>query len=222
MFVQTRRPMLAVLSVSALAVTPAAAFAVSPTKHQRHQAKVLRAQVVKAKGKRAPGRAILRDGLRNGSQPNQKQAKRYIETLQRILHPPAPPKPVYHVVQAPVSNHTSTPQPSSTTTTNSQSPTESSQSSSSSSSSGSNSTYSTPSSGSGTPPSYVAQCESGGDYHAVNPSSGAGGKWQILPSTWAAQGGQGSPQNASPQEQDRIAGKIWNGGAGASQWSCAH
>src|SRR5262249_9542806 len=38
-------------------------------------------------------------------------------------------------------------------------------------------------------PTYIVMCESGGNYHAVNPSSGAGGAYQILPSTWAAYGG---------------------------------
>src|SRR5262249_35173370 len=33
-------------------------------------------------------------------------------------------------------------------------------------------------------PTYIVMCESGGDYGAVNPSSGAGGAYQILPSTW--------------------------------------
>src|SRR5205807_9109143 len=33
-------------------------------------------------------------------------------------------------------------------------------------------------------PSYIVQCESGGNWHAVNPSSGAGGAYQIMPSTW--------------------------------------
>ena len=36
-------------------------------------------------------------------------------------------------------------------------------------------------------------CESGGNYGAVNPSSGAGGAYQILPSTWELYGGQGEP-----------------------------
>jgi hypothetical protein len=52
--------------------------------------------------------------------------------------------------------------------------------------------------------------ESGNDYGAVNASSGAGGRYQILPSTWRANGGTGSPQNASPAEQDRIAQKIYS------------
>jgi muramidase (phage lysozyme) len=62
-------------------------------------------------------------------------------------------------------------------------------------------------------------CESGGNYSAVNPSSGAGGAYQILPSTWAAYGGTGLPQDAPPAVQDAIAAKIYAAG-GPSQWSC--
>jgi hypothetical protein len=69
-------------------------------------------------------------------------------------------------------------------------------------------------------PAYIVMCESGGNYSAVNPSSGAGGAYQILPSTWAAYGGSGLPQNAPPAEQDAIAAKIYAAG-GPSQWSCA-
>jgi septal ring factor EnvC (AmiA/AmiB activator) len=69
-------------------------------------------------------------------------------------------------------------------------------------------------------PAYIVLCESGGDYGAVNPSSGAGGAYQILPSTWDLYGGQGEPQNAPKEEQDRIAGEIWvDSGGGA--WVCA-
>ena len=50
-------------------------------------------------------------------------------------------------------------------------------------------------------------CESGGNYSALNPSSGAGGAYQVLPSTWELYGGQGEPQNAPKAEQDRIAAK---------------
>ncbi len=68
-------------------------------------------------------------------------------------------------------------------------------------------------------PSGIVQCESGGNYSAVNPSSGAGGAYQILPSTWQAYGGQGLPQDAPKAVQDRIAGEIYaHQGAGA--WSC--
>jgi septal ring factor EnvC (AmiA/AmiB activator) len=68
-------------------------------------------------------------------------------------------------------------------------------------------------------PTYIVMCESGGDYSAVNPSSGAGGAYQILPSTWELYGGQGEPQNASKAEQDRIAGEIW-ADSGTSAWVC--
>jgi peptidoglycan hydrolase CwlO-like protein len=68
-------------------------------------------------------------------------------------------------------------------------------------------------------PTYIVMCESGGNYHALNPSSGAGGAYQILPSTWAAYGGQGAPQDAPKAEQDRIAAEIWRD-SGPSAWSC--
>ena len=70
-------------------------------------------------------------------------------------------------------------------------------------------------------PTYIVMCESGGNYRALNPSSGAGGAYQILPSTWRAYGGSGLPHQASKAEQDRIAALIWAGGAGRSQWVCA-
>ncbi len=69
-------------------------------------------------------------------------------------------------------------------------------------------------------PEAIVMCESGGNFHAVNPSSGAGGAYQILPSTWAAYGGRGLPQNASPAEQSRIAAQIWRD-SGPSAWECA-
>ena len=72
-----------------------------------------------------------------------------------------------------------------------------------------------------TPPEYIKQCESGGDYGAVNSSSGAGGAWQFMPGTWRSVGGTGLPQNATPAEQDYRASILWAGGAGASHWDCA-
>lgn len=36
-------------------------------------------------------------------------------------------------------------------------------------------------------PTYITQCESGGNLHALNESgSGAGGRYQVMPSTWRA------------------------------------
>lgn len=80
-------------------------------------------------------------------------------------------------------------------------------------------------------PSYIVACESGGNYHALNPTTQAGGKYQILPSTWSAYlsrlrhyivrlaGGNAGPQNSSHLLQDKIALMIWKD-SGSSQWSC--
>lgn len=69
-------------------------------------------------------------------------------------------------------------------------------------------------------PSYIVMCESGGNYGALNPSSGAGGAYQILPSTWELYGGKGAPHEAPKAEQDRIAAEIW-ADSGGSAWVCA-
>jgi septal ring factor EnvC (AmiA/AmiB activator) len=69
-------------------------------------------------------------------------------------------------------------------------------------------------------PTYIVMCESGGNYGAINPSSGAGGAYQILPSTWDLYGGEGAPQEAPKEEQDRIAAEIW-ADSGGSAWVCA-
>ncbi|MDX6651788.1 MAG: hypothetical protein QOJ38_569 [Solirubrobacterales bacterium] len=69
-------------------------------------------------------------------------------------------------------------------------------------------------------PEAVVMCESGGNFHAVNGSSGAGGAYQIIPSTWSAYGGKGRPQDASPKEQGRIAAAIWHD-SGPGAWVCA-
>lgn len=69
-------------------------------------------------------------------------------------------------------------------------------------------------------PESIVMCESGGNWDAVNPSSGAGGAYQILPSTWELYGGEGDPEDASPAEQSEIAAQIW-ADSGASAWECA-
>jgi septal ring factor EnvC (AmiA/AmiB activator) len=69
-------------------------------------------------------------------------------------------------------------------------------------------------------PTYIVMCESGGNYSALNPSSGAGGAYQILPSTWELYGGKGAPHEASKAEQDRIAAEIW-ADSGGGAWVCA-
>jgi septal ring factor EnvC (AmiA/AmiB activator) len=69
-------------------------------------------------------------------------------------------------------------------------------------------------------PEAIVMCESGGNFDAVNPSSGAGGAYQILPSTWDLYGGSGNPEDASPDEQHDIASQIW-ADSGGSAWVCA-
>jgi hypothetical protein len=68
-------------------------------------------------------------------------------------------------------------------------------------------------------PCYIPACESHYNFHAVNPSSGAGGFYQFLPSTWQALGGRGLPQYAPPIEQHRLAAKYY-AMSGGSPWVC--
>jgi septal ring factor EnvC (AmiA/AmiB activator) len=70
-------------------------------------------------------------------------------------------------------------------------------------------------------PAAVVMCESGGQNLPPN-SAGASGYYQILPSTWTGEGGTGPAAYLAPKsEQDAIAAKLWNNGAGASNWVCA-
>ena len=64
----------------------------------------------------------------------------------------------------------------------------------------------------------VIAAESGGNPSAVNPSSGAGGLYQFLPSTWAALGHSGLPQNASVAEQNQAFQQEY-AQSGTSAWS---
>jgi hypothetical protein len=70
-------------------------------------------------------------------------------------------------------------------------------------------------------PYAIVLCESGGQNVPPN-SAGASGYYQIIPSTWRLFGGTGpAAYLASKAEQDAVASRIWNGGAGASNWVCA-
>jgi resuscitation-promoting factor RpfC len=64
----------------------------------------------------------------------------------------------------------------------------------------------------------VIAAESGGNASAVNPVSGAGGLYQFLPSTWAALGHSGLPQNASVAEQNQAFQQQY-AQSGGSAWS---
>lgn len=143
--------------------------------------------VAKRFGARTPGRNIVRDGLRNGHRASRAHIRRSLAVLRRMLRP-TPPRRV-RVVRRPVAF---TP-----VVTHARAP--------------------TPAADPAGLPDCTWRPESGGDWHALNASSGAGGRYQIIPSTWAAYGGHGSPQNASPAEQTAVAKRVY-AGQGAGAW----
>jgi peptidoglycan hydrolase CwlO-like protein len=67
----------------------------------------------------------------------------------------------------------------------------------------------------------IVQCESGGTNTPPNYAT-ASGYYQMLDSTWRGLGGS-TPHayQASKAEQDRLAARLWAGGAGARNWVCA-
>ena len=70
-------------------------------------------------------------------------------------------------------------------------------------------------------PKAIVMCESGGNYGALNPSSGAGGAYQMLPETYKGLGGKyKAPHLAPKSEQDRLAAKLWADGQGRGNWEC--
>jgi resuscitation-promoting factor RpfC len=74
---------------------------------------------------------------------------------------------------------------------------------------------------SGAPGSFqacVIQAESGGNPSAVNPSSGAGGLYGFLPSTWQALGFSGLPEDAPVSVQNAAFAKEY-AQSGASAWA---
>lgn len=67
----------------------------------------------------------------------------------------------------------------------------------------------------------IKECESGGDYTAVN-LAGYYGAYQFDFQTWASVGGTGNPANASPAEQDMRAQMLYNQ-RGSQPWPiCQH
>jgi len=68
----------------------------------------------------------------------------------------------------------------------------------------------------------LAQCESGGDPRAVDPSGTYYGLYQFSVSTWESLGGSGLPSNASASEQTTRAELLYQR-SGAGQWPvCGH
>jgi hypothetical protein len=72
--------------------------------------------------------------------------------------------------------------------------------------------------GSGSFQSCVIRAESNGDAGAVNGSTGAGGLYGFLPSTWQALGYSGLPEDASVAEQNAAYEKEYSE-SGASAWA---
>jgi resuscitation-promoting factor RpfC len=64
----------------------------------------------------------------------------------------------------------------------------------------------------------VIQAESGGNASAVNPTTGAGGLYGFMPSTWHALGYSGSPQSAPVSVQNAAYAKEY-ARSGSSAWS---
>ncbi len=69
-------------------------------------------------------------------------------------------------------------------------------------------------------PDAIIQRESKGDPNAVNPSTGAGGKYQFMPGTWGGYGGYARAQDAPESVQDEKFQQVYAGGAGSSHWGC--
>ena len=188
-----------VLAASLVAPASAAAHDEGTIEHKNSY---LRAKAVKVTGdKAAPGRDIVRDGTSDGEKASLPEIRSYFDTLRRMIEPPAP------APAAPAVTQVATAVPTSASAT----------SSSSSSTSTSSSGYALPAG--------IVQCESGGDYGAVNTTNPnrPAGAYQIITSTWRAWGGTKyapTADQATPAQQDEIAANGWNGGAGAGHWEC--
>lgn len=171
--------------VAVLALVAASAPPANAAAHPL-RSKYLRAykEVRDRHGVRAPGRNIVKDGLRNGRRAPRARIRRSLETLERMLYVPKPaPAPAPTAAAAPTTTSAPAPAPAPS------------------------------SSGGGGLPSCTWAPESGGDYGAYNPSSGASGKYQVIPSTHAA---YCSDLSQSPSDQEECAGRIYEGqGAGA-------
>jgi peptidoglycan hydrolase-like protein with peptidoglycan-binding domain len=67
----------------------------------------------------------------------------------------------------------------------------------------------------------IAQCESGGDIHAVSANGRYFGKYQFSQATWDALGGTGSPADADENVQDMYAAQLYSQ-RGTDPWpACA-
>lgn len=108
-----RRITVAVLALCALMAVGAPIIHAEPKKAKTLESKykTLRAKVVHKHGKRAPGRNIVRDGVRtkHGTRAARKaEIAKSITVFRNILSPPAPPAPATSGLQSGVSPASST------------------------------------------------------------------------------------------------------------------
>lgn len=177
------------VAVLALCAVMAAGAPVLHAKTLEAKYRSLRAEVVQKHGERAPGRNIVRDGVRTkhgAREARRAEIAESIDTLKRMLAPPP-------VVVAPTS--TSAP-----TTSELQS----------GASAGVSSSTTPASTGGGSSNAMVdPSCESGGNPQVVDPSGTYWGKYQFDRGTWAANGGNPSTYgSASEAEQDQVASRV--------------
>jgi hypothetical protein len=176
------------VAVLALACMAAGAPMVASGQSTEAKYRALRAEVVKKHGERAPGRNIVRDGVRTkrGSRPARlTEIKQSIEVLRRMLEPPPAP-------------------PASSSSNIQQSTSSGLQSGASSSASG------LPACADESHGNYSTGPEN------TNPSSGATGRWQTLRSHYSS-GGVCAGLTLSPAGQDACAQRIYKA-QGASAW----
>jgi hypothetical protein len=81
--------------LAALLVLPASALAHDKGSVQ-HKNQYLRAKVIKLHGERAPGRNIVKQGLRNGKKPSYKKIRAYFNQMRQMILP----KPAARYVSA--------------------------------------------------------------------------------------------------------------------------
>ena len=175
---------------------PAVAVAKTVTPQHARDYSRLYQKVSRQFGHRAPGRNIVRWGFAPGLGVTDAQVVTSIGVLERMLAPPSPPRPTIAVP-----TRSSDPAPANLARSHT-----------------ALRAAPSPSSSSSSLPACTWQPESGGNPTAVDPSSGAGGYYQIMPSTWQAYGGTGSPQSAPMSEQTAVAQRIYQS-QGRGAWS---
>jgi hypothetical protein len=177
-----------------LVVTPTAFAARHHSSIERQYLHAYR-EVVQRHGKQTAGRNLVRQGRRPGKDLTLRQS---LATLRRMLYVP-PLAPAHAAVAVAQTTAPAAPvQSASTYVPRYQN------------------TYAV--TGHYAIPAYIVQRESGGDYNAVNPQSGAFGAYQLLPGHFAP-GGACAGLSKDPAGQDACAAKLWNGGAGSSNWA---